>query len=374
MEDLIKLPNGPLSKYGMNWYRIERCQLLPIETMKNTPAAIKVANSSAPFDPLTWAEITATQKMMADDQNMFFESLKEYQEAVAAVAEKESEYKMQELEAAETTKDISEQLADLEQKVTMAQGEVKAAEAKYTTIASSINQGLNVIAPRAGFVSTILKRTGEFVMPGVAMATVNSGNTRDRFVRFRIPGNTTPPKTGTSLTVIRAGFPKDGTQAKLTGVGLSRDNNGSYMADATISDAANCPVHASVRVLTKETLSTTVRVPLGSVVWNEQGKAVIWKVGSDDALHQEQLNNGKTWADTIEIPKGLANGDQYVAKITPDLKEDLSVKSVLMPPAEKPHDTPPAPSLHGGHNDNPPRLIILFNGHWHIEAPCWPWH
>ena len=325
---------------------------LPTEIMKEyLSSTTLMVNASTSQDPLTDEDIMKAQKMITDDQTMFFEALMKTQEAKVALAEKEAEYQEQKIEYAEKIKDIDEQIADLTQRVAMAQGEVKAAEAAYTTVSTAITGSLTVQAPRSGTISTILKKPGEFAEPGMPLASVSAGKNQERFVRFRIPGNSIPPHTGAMLRVVRPGFANNSKQAKLLGVGTSLDATGSYLADAMLQDAPDWPIHASVRVLASTNDTPVIRIPLAAVAWNEDNGAYVWTVDADRTLHIQIIVTGKTLDDTIEVQEGLVHGDTYVVKILPELEEGMNIGALELsiPSSQNQEPSPQENNGGGGH-------------------------
>lgn len=240
-------------------------------------------------------------------------------------------------ETAEKLKEIDEKVAQLEKEIDLANAEVRGTSAAYATIAGAINNGLNITAPRAGIVSIILKKSGDFVSPGTAVASINSGNEKDRLVRFKIPGNVIPPQSGDTLTVIRPGFPKDGKQIKLAGIGISLDGNGSFLADADFVEPVDWPIHASVRVLATNSQSGQSLVSLSAVWWDEAGKSNVWLVTEEGNIRPQEVKTGRTLGDKIEILEGLNQGARIVSKATADLKTGMKLNQISS--EQKPAET-----------------------------------
>lgn len=231
-------------------------------------------------------------------------------------------------ETAEKLKEIDEKVAQLEKEIDLANAEVRGTSAAYATIAGAINNGLNITAPRAGIVSIILKKSGDFVSPGTAVASINSGNEKDRLVRFKIPGNVIPPQSGDILTVIRPGFPKDGKQIKLAGIGISLDGNGSFLADADFVEPVDWPIHASVRVLAANSQNGQSLVSLSAVWWDEAGKSNVWLVTEEGNIRPQEVKTGRTLGDKVEILEGLSQGARIVSKATADLKTGMKLNQI----------------------------------------------
>ncbi len=223
-------------------------------------------------------------------------------------------------ETAEKLKDVDEKLIDLDRQLQLARAEAEGASVAYYTIANALTGGLAITAPRSGIVSIIMKINGDFVSPGIAVASINSGNDKDRIVRFRIPGNTTPPKAGETLMVIRPGFPKDGKKIKIAGVGVSLDGNGSYLADADFIGSTDWPVHASVRVLPSAVQGGQSLISLSAVWWNDDGHSTVWLVTEENRIRPQTVKTGRTLGDKIEILEGLTQGSRIVSKAMSDLK------------------------------------------------------
>jgi biotin carboxyl carrier protein len=326
---------------------LKNSDALPIETAQNyLQTAIKMINGSIIVDGIEQADLDALRDMANDDQTDFLSALKEYQEAKSEVTTKDAEFKSKEVEYqtkdtdyklsqlgqekdyAEKKKEIDQKIAELEKDLELAKAEVKGAEAAYGTIAAALNGGLNISAPRSGVVSTILKKNGDFVTLGTPVASINSGNNQDLIVRFRVPGNLIPPQAGEILTVIRPGFPKDGKQIKLVGIGLSLDGNGSFLADADFAESVDWPVHASVRVLPAASQSGQSLVSLSAVWWDDAGKSNVWLVTEEGNIRPQEVKTGRTLGDKIEVLEGLNQGARVVSKAAPDLKTGMKLDQI----------------------------------------------
>ncbi|MEK7498551.1 MAG: HlyD family efflux transporter periplasmic adaptor subunit, partial [Patescibacteria group bacterium] len=225
----------------------------------------RLANTSVGED------LVNMRDMAAEDQEKFFDMLAKYREAEAMVTMKEAEYA---LEYAEQKKEIQEKIAENEKMSAMADAEAIAAEKSYATVERSIVGGLAIIAPRSGVISTINKKVGDFVEPGMPVASINTDRASERVVRFQIPSNVRTPKVGEILSVVRPGFSQDVQKVKLTGVGTSLDMTGAYMADASFLAPVDWPVAVSVRVLVPQN-GTTPIVKLSSLLWDADGKPYV---------------------------------------------------------------------------------------------------
>lgn len=332
---------------------------LPIETAQiYLQTAIKMINGSIIVDGFEQADLDGLRDMVNDDQTEFLTVLKEFQEAKSEVTAKDAEFKSKEVEYqtkdtdyklsqlgqekdyAEKKKEIDQKIAELEKDLELAKAEVKGAEAAYGTIAAALNGGLNISAPRSGVVSTILKKNGDFVTPGTPVASINSGNNKDLIVRFRIPGNLIPPQAGETLTVIRPGFPKDGKQIKLVGIGLSLDGNGSFLADADFIESVDWPVHASVRVLPAASQSQQSLISLSAVWWDDAGKSNVWLVTEEGNIRPQEVKTGRTLGDKIEVVEGLNQGTRVISKATPDLKTGMKLNQISTGPGQNANEEP----------------------------------
>ena len=243
---------------------------------------------------------------------------------------KETEYTMSQTEVdkdfAMQKKEIYEKIAMLEKDVEEANGKVRAAQVSYGTVLRGLTEGLNIVAPRDGVVSVIMKKNGDFVGPGMAVASLNSGDASERFVRFRIPSNLQAPELGSVLMINRPGFPTDTKTVKLIGIGTALDENGSYVADADFVDKTDWPVRASVRVIPPVDGSPSNFIPLSAVWWDENGKANVWIV-SDDVIHARKIMTGRALSDSIEVAEGLQQGEKFVSKPLPNMKDGMDASS-----------------------------------------------
>ena len=329
---------------------------VPVDlAMQYTQAAIDFVNKTSIFPAISSEveELEEVRELADDHQRDLIEAINEHKEAIADMADKESEYKAREVEYktqdteyeltkvgedkdyAEKSKEINGQIAELEKELELAQAEVAGAQVAYNTVAGAIYGGLNIVAPRAGVVSTVLKKNGELVGPGDSVASINSGKASDLLVRFRIPGNTPPPAIGQTLTVVRPSSPKDGKKVELVGISLSLDENGAFIADADFVNPSEIdwPTHASVRVLPEVTQTQEVFVSFTSIWWNDQGRASVWLVTEQDRLRMQELKTGRTLGDKIEIIEGLSFGDRIISQPTPELATGMQIQQIAQPSA-----------------------------------------
>ena len=286
---------------------------LPIENAQDYFAlVVRLANSSGDE-----AAVNGFKTMVAADQKEFLEMLGDYRMAQAEVADKETEYKIM----------LSENSAMVEKDRSMAYAEVKAMEASYNTVAKEITGGLNIIAPRPGIISAIYKKVGDLVDPTMPIAVIAGRSNSNLIVRMSIPNNIRRPAVGEMLSVVRPGFPMDIRQIKITGVGTSLDEMGSYMADATLIDHVDWPVGASVRVIAPQNSSAPV-IKLSSVWWSEESAPNVWGVSEAGRIFPKKITIGRTLGILIEVYEGLKNGDRYIISPTPNIREDMLLEDI----------------------------------------------
>ena len=171
-----------------------------------------------------------------------------------------------------------------------------------------------------------MKKPGEFVGPGMPVATVTSKVNDRVLVRMSIPNNIQKPKIGELLSVIRPGFETDIKKVQLVGIGSSLDD-GSYMADAVFIEPTKWPVGASVRVLASK--NSTVLIKYSSIIWSESGKPTVWAVSEADRIFAKEILTGRTLGASIEVYEGLKNGDRYIASPTSDIKENMFLGDLI---------------------------------------------
>ncbi|MBI5152883.1 MAG: HlyD family efflux transporter periplasmic adaptor subunit [Parcubacteria group bacterium] len=314
---------GAGDQQNQNIYGLLFMQL--VQELKN-PDALPVDIASRYFSSFArlantsiGEDLVDIREMATEDQEKFFDMLAKYREAEAMVTMKEAEYG---LEYAEQKKEIQEKIAENEKMSAMADAEAIAAETAYTTVERSIVGGLAITAPRSGVISTINKKVGDFVEPGMPVASINTDRALERFVRFQIPSNIRTPKVGEILSVVRPGFSQDVQKIKLTGVGTSLDMTGAYMADASFLTPVDWPVAVSVRVLVPQN-GTTPIIKLSSLLWDADGKPYVWGVSEAGRIFARKIIVGRTLGSSVEVYEGLKNGDRYIITPTSDMKEDM---------------------------------------------------
>lgn len=284
--------------------------------------AIKLANASiADGEALSTDDLDTFKKMLIKDQSEFVATL--------------GEIKSMELEGVNTQREsidkraeIDAMIADLEKELALSEGEAKAKEVAYNTVKTSITSGYSMVAPKSGIVSNIMKQPGEFVGPGMPVATVTANGNDGLVIRMSIPNNIQKPQIGELLSVMRPGFGTDIQKARLIGVGSSLNENGSYMADAVFTENTKWSVGASVRILAPAS-SSAVLIKYSSVFWGEGGSPTVWAISEADRIFSKKIIIGRTLGDSIEVYEGLANGDRYIAAPTSEIKEDMLLSEIV---------------------------------------------
>lgn len=285
---------------------------------------IKLADASLP-DGATLSDTTLLElkSMLHDNQQSFIMAADEVKKTeLMAVDTKKSSF--------EQLQEIDNEIASLKQDLAMAEGEVAAKEVAYQTVRNGVQSRTAITAPKAGIVSSIAKKVGEFVGPGMPVAVVTGESGSDYVVRFRIPTNVQKPAIGQEFYVTRPGFPEVMPLAKLIGVGNSLDDTGSVMADALLLEHVDWPVGISLRVVLASE-SSTVEIALGSVWWDATGGANVWSVSGGGRVYAKKVTLGRTLGDNVEIYAGLARGDRYIAKPNSSITEDMLIDDVKTP-------------------------------------------
>jgi hypothetical protein len=230
----------------------------------------------------------------------------------------------------EQLREIDNEIATLTQDLGMAEGDVSAKEVSYQTVRSGVQGATAILAPKSGTVSSITKKIGEFVGPGMPVAVVTGDRGSDYVVRFRIPSNVRKPVVGDEFYVTRPGFPGVMPRAKLIGVGNSLDDTGSVMADALLIEPVDWPVGLSLRVMAA-TDSGTLDIPLASLWWDANGGANVWAVTGAGRVYGKKVTLGRTLGEKVEIYSGLSRGDHYIVKPVPGITEDMLIDDVKTP-------------------------------------------
>jgi multidrug efflux pump subunit AcrA (membrane-fusion protein) len=305
----------------------------PIETAKNYfELAVRLASGAGSDE-----SATAFKTAVTDDQKDFFEFLSEYREAQAALADKETEYKIM----------ISEKNSMVEKDRNMAHAEAEAVGAAYDKVASEITSGTYIVAPRGGTVSAIYKKVGDLVGPEMPIAVI-SGSGKGLTVRMKIPNNIRKPVKGDIVSVVRPGFPTDLYKAKIVGVGTSLDDTGSYMADAIIMDLIDWPAGASVRVIAPDD-SNVPFIRFSSVWWGENNSPNVWKISDGGRIFAQKIIIGRTIGSVVEVYGGLKDGDRIVVSPTVDVRENMLLDDLIKDVMPKTNSSPENGEKSGGH-------------------------
>ena len=307
--------------------------------------AIKLANASvAGGEILTEASLESLKQTLIEDQSEFVTILGEIKSI-------ELESVNTRRESINTLAEINAMIAELEKELAMSEGEIIAKEAAYTSVKGAIAGGYLIVAPNSGVVSSIMKKPGEFVGPGMPVATVTAEGNDSKLVRMRMPNNIQKPKIGELLSIVRPGFGTDVQQARLVGVGGSLDTDGSYMADAVFTESTKWSIGASVRVLAPMS-SSAAFIKHSAVFWSKGGKSTVWVVSEADRIFAKEIITGRTLGTSIEVYEGLKNGDRYIVNPTQNLREDMVLGDAVSIPTVKDSDAT-MPLQSGGHEDMP---------------------
>lgn len=301
-----------------------------IDTLDKLPIAsglayfdltIKLADASIPNgSTLTEAGLLELKAMLHKDQELFIMAVDKLRETqLMAVDTEKMSY--------EQVRMIDNDIAVLRQDLAMSEGDLASKEAAYLTVRNGVLGNSSIVATKSGTVSSIMKKIGEFVGPGMPVAVVTSEKNNEYIVRFRIPSNVRKPEIGQELHVTRPGFSDAMQRAKMVGIGNSLDETGSIMADALLLDSVDWPVGISLRVLPLSE-SITLEIPFSSVWWDAKNTPNIWRVSSAGRIYASQVSLGRTLGEKVEIYSGLHVGDKYIVKPTSDIVEDMLVADI----------------------------------------------
>ncbi len=285
-------------------------------------SAIKLANASiTDGESLADADLASLKKMLISDQLEFVTILGE-------IKSMELEGVDTQRESIDTLAEIDSMIIELEKELAMSEGDVVAKEKAYTTVRGSISGGYSIVAPNSGVVSSIMKKPGEFVGPGMPVATVTSDGDDQVIVRMRMPNNIQKPEVGEILSVIRPGFGTDVKKVRLVGIGSSLDD-GSYMADAVFLEKAKWSIGASVRVLAPAN-SGVVTIKYSSIFWKDEGVPTVWQISEAGRIFAKKLTIGRTLGSLVEVYTGLKNDDRYITDPMLDIKEGMSIDDFII--------------------------------------------
>lgn len=279
-------------------------------------------------------------EIVAEQRDEVFEKIAELSEARVESAAGEGELSEKLSDVAERNLDIDEQILEVEEQMlevdkelSLARSNLQAAQAAYNTINDAIGTDVGLVAPQSGVVSALFKAVGEYAEPGTALASVNAG--ADKTIRFRIPGNVTPPVAGQLLTAVRPGFTKDVRRIQIKGVGEALDSNGSRLADATFDEPVDWPVHASVRVTAGPNQATAPPLVSLTAIWfDDQGVSNVWVVGDDDRIEAKPVKTGRSIGDKVELLEGGDAGTRIVSIAGPALRSGMKLPKAAEAPAD----------------------------------------
>jgi len=306
--------------------------------------AIKLANSSITnSETLSETSLESLKQMLIQDQSEFITVLSE-------IKSMELEVVNTQRESIDTLAEIDAMIAELEKELAMSEGEVKAKEIAYANVRDSITGGYSIVTPNSGAVSSIMKKPGEFVGPGMPVATVTAEGNDHVVVRMLMPNNIKKPDVGEVFSIIRPGFGTDVNKARLIGIGNSLDT-GSYMADAVFTEEVKWPIGSSVRIL-EPISSSNVTIKYSSIFWKDDGVPTIWAISEAGRIFAKKITVGRSLGALIEVYTGLKNGDRYITDPTLDIKEGVFLGDLVKTSAQKENNTS-TPAESGGHENMP---------------------
>ncbi len=291
--------------------------------------AFQLVAASIATENYPQVKLDQLRKDIAADQIAFGEAVEAYQNALVTISDKEREL-------ADKSREVAAKTGELERDNTVSQNDVRAAEDSYKAVTAAISGGASIVAPKAGYVSSIVKKVGEFVKPGDPLASISSGSNTGKIIRFRIPSNAEVPSADAKVRVIRPGFSKDIKVGTIIGVGRALDGNGAYMADARFEAEVDWPAHLSVRVIPLEATMQTIAVPFDAIWWNEANQAHIWLVATSGIVQSKAVRTGKTFGDAVEILEGISLGDTYLSQPDENVKEGQKIEQTKVPTATTP--------------------------------------
>jgi multidrug efflux pump subunit AcrA (membrane-fusion protein) len=286
--------------------------------------AIKLANASLPDgEMLTNASLESLKDMLNKDQSAFIAILGEI---------KKMEFENADIKrmSIDMLAEIDAEIADMQKMLAMSEGDLAAKEKAFATVNDAVNGGSAIVSERGGIVSGIMKNPGEFVGPGMPVATVTTENENDVLIRMRIPNNIQKPKVGDEIHISRPGFETDLKGAKIVGIGNSLDEMGAYMADAIFTETVAWPIGSSVRVHVPKS-SSSVLIPSSAVLWGENGKPYVWAVSPANRVYKKEIVIGRIIGENTELYDGLKNGDRYLVSPSKDIREDMVVDDINAP-------------------------------------------
>ena len=300
-------------------------QVLPeIEGKQYFLDATRLVSASIADQNYTQEQLASLKRNIGEDQASFNAAVEKYHTALLDVSEKQKVL-------AEQKRDTAGSITTLDKERSTAETDLIAAEAAYRSVASAINGGTVIVAPKSGSISAITQQVGEFVAPGISVASVSSGIQTDKMVRFRIPSNVEVPKKGDLVRIVRPGFAKDVRLGRVIGVGTALDGNGAFMADARFEGAVEWPAHLSVRVIPEKRIGQSIAVPFNAVWWDEENHPHVWLVSDELIISERKVVTGRTYGDAVEILSGLTIGDTYITAPTDHIKDGMKLDSASIP-------------------------------------------
>lgn len=303
-----------------------------------------LAVKSVASEELPELHLSNIRTQVLTDRAMVLDAWSEYEDALRMVELSKSERikttSDADTEYAREIAEVEQKIAELDREYAMTVADAKAAEQAYNDIVSGLTNS-DIRAPRSGIVAAVFKNVGDFVMPDTLLGTISAGKSQERFIRFRIPGTSTPPPANMKITVTRPGFPLDKVEARVTGVGTVLDANGAYVAEAVFNSYPNWPINASVRVFPTGESYAEMFIPLTAIYWDELGTSRIWIVSTSDRLNSRPVHTGRVVGTKIAIREGLALGEKYAASADPEFREGVLVEEVNAWVPETNTDTTP---------------------------------
>jgi multidrug efflux pump subunit AcrA (membrane-fusion protein) len=315
---------------------------LPVESgLAYFDLVIQLIDASIPDNSMLMAsDIAKLKTMLHMEQEEFIMAVDELRKAELMASETE---KM----SFEDLRMVDNDIAMLKQDLRMAEGDVASKEVSYRKVEAGTNGGTVIVAERSGTISSILKKPGEFVMPGMPVAVITGTKSGELIVRMRLPSNIKMPDVGEIFSVVRTGFPENVLKAKLVGIGNAIDAEGGVSADAILLEPTDWPVGASLRILSPESTESML-IALSSVWFDAGGAPKVWAVSEAGRVYGKEVIIGRTIGADIEVHDGLMRGDRYIVKPTPGITENMLLENISGESKEN-RESKPSANPHAGH-------------------------
>ncbi|ADB39719.1 efflux RND transporter periplasmic adaptor subunit [Spirosoma linguale] len=307
----IDVSNQPVNRTNVPVsVAIETAQMQPVNTSMSLPAVLK---------PYEEAKLNAQMAGMISHLTIVLGAHVTKGQVVGQIDTKLTELNLQAAELSRQklnqdyirAKELQEGNAGLEVNTLNAKNSVDNAAIQVDQIRQQLANA-KLIAPVSGIVTTKNLSAGEYVSPGVAIATITNVNPLKAAV-FVNENQIYTLKPGQAASLTADVFPGRAFSGKILFVNPKGDDNHNYQVDLVVTNTADLALKAGTNVTVifgNQTRTSALQISKRALVQDQKQLYVYLAAGN--RAKAVSIATGRELGDRIEVLSGLRVGDQVV--------------------------------------------------------------